>query len=116
MFISVFVRRLRPGKTYEDFIDAWYPDKAFGLPGRGPIVGRNIQDEREILTIGFVDLPGREELAEAMERIAQQECVRHDRIDDVIESTAVRGMYEIEDEFDFATDETVARGRPAPRG
>ena len=51
-----------------------------------------------------------------MERIAQQESVRHDRIDDVIESTAVCGMYEIEDEFDFATDETVARGRPAPRG
>jgi hypothetical protein len=48
-----------------------------------------------------------------MERIAAQESVRHDRIDAVIESTTLRGIYEIEDEFDFSTDETVARGRPA---
>jgi hypothetical protein len=63
----VFVRRLRPGKTCDDFIDAWYPDKGFG---------------------------------------------GHVRIDDVIESTTVRGICEVEDEFDFSTDETVARGRP----
>jgi len=29
-------------------------------------------------------------------------------------STALRGIYEVTDEFDFSTDETVARGRPAP--
>ncbi len=33
---------------------------------------------------------------------------------DFIESTAVRGIYEIEDEFDFSTDKTVSRGRPGP--
>jgi hypothetical protein len=112
MFIAVFVRRLRPGKTYDDFIDAWYPDKGFGFAGRGPIVARNVEDDRELLTIGFVDLPDREQLGAAMERVAAQEAVRHDRIDDVIESTTVRGIYEVEAEFDFSTDETVARGRP----
>jgi hypothetical protein len=34
------------------------------------------------------------------------------RIDEVIESTQLRGIYEVLDEFDFSTDETVARGRP----
>ena len=38
MFISVLARRLKPGKTYEDFIAAWYPDKGFGVSGRGPIL------------------------------------------------------------------------------
>jgi hypothetical protein len=112
MFISVFVRRLRPDKTYDDFIDAWYPDKGFGFPGRGPTVARNIEDDREILTVGFIDLPDREQLGAGMQRVAAQEGVRHDRIDDVIESTRVRGIYEVEDEFDFSTDETVARRRP----
>jgi hypothetical protein len=112
MFIAVFVRRLRPGKTYDDFVDAWYPDKGFGVPGRGPIVARNVEDERQLLTVDFVDLPDREQLGAAMERVGAQEAVRHDRIDDVIESTTVRGIYEVEDEFDFSTDETVARGRP----
>ena len=45
--------------------------------------------------------------------MAGQEAVRHERIDEVIESTQLRGIYELLDEFDFSTDETVARGRPA---
>jgi hypothetical protein len=31
----------------------------------------------------------------------------------VIESTELRGIYEVADEFDFSTDRTVAQGRPA---
>lgn len=115
MFISVLVRRLKPGKTYEDFVDAWYPDKGFGFGGRGPILARNLEDDREILAIGFIDLE-RDQLPATMERIGTQEAARHDRIAEVIESTALRGMYEIEDEFDFSTDETVSRGRPTPEG
>lgn len=112
MFISVLVRRLKPGKTYDDFIDAWYPDKGFGFSGRGPFIARNIEDHREILTTGFIDIPDREQLGAAMERVAAQEAVRHDRISEVIESTTVNAIYEIEHEFDFQTDESVAKGRP----
>jgi hypothetical protein len=112
MFVAVLVRRLREGKTYEDFLDAWYPDKGFGIGGRGPITARSVADEREIITIGFVDLEGREQLGEAMTRLAEQEAVRHERIDEVIESTTLRGLYEQLDEFDFSTDESVAAGRP----
>jgi hypothetical protein len=113
MFISVLARRLKPGKTYEDFIAAWYPDKGFGIPTRGPFVARNIADDREVLVIGFVDLRGRASLDEAMTRLAKQEQVRHERIAEVIESTEFRGIYEVSDEFDFSTDATVAAGRPA---
>jgi hypothetical protein len=112
VFVSVLVRRLRPGKTYEDFLEAWYPDKGFGFPGRGPIIARNTEDDREILTLGFVDLPSRDRLREEGERVAKQEAVRHDRIDEVVESTSLRGIYEVLDEYDFSTDDSVARGRP----
>jgi hypothetical protein len=57
--------------------------------------------------------PDRRELDEGLRRLAGQEAVRRERIDDVIESTQLRGIYEVLDEFDFSTDETVARGRPA---
>jgi hypothetical protein len=113
MFISVFARRLKPGKTYEDFLAAWYPDKGFGVPTRGPFVARNIADDREVLVIGFVDLPDRASLDEAMTRLTKQEQIRHDRIAEVIESTELRGIYEVTDEFDFSTDATVAARRPA---
>jgi hypothetical protein len=112
VFVSVLVRRLRPGKTYEDFVAAWYPEQGFGIEGRGPLLARNVADADEILAIDFVDLPDRGAVQAAMTRIAEQESVRHDRIAEVIESTAVRGIYEIVDEFDFSTDATVEAGRP----
>jgi hypothetical protein len=113
MYISVLIRRLRPGRTYEEFVKAWYPDKGFGLGGRGPIVARNLEDGSEILAIALIDLPDRASLDEALERVAEQESVRHERLVEVIESTTVRGIYEVTDEFDFSTDETVAARRPS---
>jgi hypothetical protein len=113
MFISVLVRRLRPVKTYDEFLAAWYPDNGFGVPMRGPILARNVADEQEFLTFGFIDLPDRERLDRALALVAAQESVRHERIAEVIESTTVRGIYEVVDQFDFSTDESVVRGRPA---
>jgi hypothetical protein len=112
MFISVLARRLRPGKTHDDFVRAWYPDKGFDVPMRGPILARNLDDDREILAIGFLDIGDRDELGDGLARVAAQESARHDHIDDVIESTTLRGIYEVTDEFDFSTDDSVARDRP----
>ena len=53
MFVAVFVRRLREGKTYEVFLEAWYPDKGFGFGGRGPITARSLDDDCELLTVGL---------------------------------------------------------------
>jgi hypothetical protein len=51
MYIAVLVRRLREGKTYEDFVEAWYPDKGFDIGGRGPITARSEQlDEYDFST------------------------------------------------------------------
>ena len=113
MYVSLLVRTVRPGRTYEDFLRAWYPDKGFAMPGRGPITARNLANEREIATLGFVDAPDRAALEAGLERVAAQEAVRHDRIDEVIESASLRGIYEVLDEFDFSTDATVAAGRPS---
>jgi hypothetical protein len=112
MFVAVLVRRLRPGKTYEDFVRAWYPDSGYGVPVRGPMLARSLSDDREILAIAFVDVPTRDDVVATFTGIAAQERVRHDRIEDVIEETTLRGIYELVDEFDFSTSLTVAERRP----
>ena len=112
MFVAVLARRLRPGKTYADFVAAWYPNKGFGVPVDGPILATNTDNDREIIAIAFLDMPDRPSLEEAMARVAAQEQVRHDRIADVIEETTLRGLYEVTDRFDFSTDETVEATRP----
>jgi hypothetical protein len=32
MIVSVFVRRLKPGATFEDFVREWEADEGFGVP------------------------------------------------------------------------------------
>lgn len=112
MFIAVVGRRLRPGASVDDFVRAWYPERGFGVPGRGPILARDVADAREILTLAIMDLPDSDALAHEMERLAVQEAARHDRIDAVIESSRVHAIYEVLAEYDFYSDETVERDRP----
>lgn len=112
MYAAILIRRLKPGKTYEDFIKAWYPEKGFGIPIQGPNIGLNISDDRELVAIAYMDLPNVPSLEAVLERVAEQEAVRHARIDEVIEATTVRGIYEIKGRFDFSSDETVAATVP----
>ena len=100
MIVAVFRRRLREGKTFEDFKQAWEADKGFGVPAR-VFNAVNLADEREILSVGFVAIePGA--LEAGTEQVAAQEQLRHNRIDDVIESTELRAMYRLATEHDLS--------------
>jgi hypothetical protein len=99
MIVAVLRRRLREGATFEDFIQAWEADKGFGVPAR-VFNATSMEDPREILSIGFVDVDA-SAFAGAVEGVAAQEAVRHSRIDDVIESTVLRGFYDLRTEHDF---------------
>lgn len=96
----VFVRTLKEGKTYQDFWEAWYPEAGFGVPSR-VMSGEGILNEREVVTVGIVDVDVAD-LQQLGERVAAQEAKRHDRIGDVIESTEVRTFFTIEDDSDFS--------------
>jgi hypothetical protein len=91
MVITVLVRRLRDGKTYDDFRQAWLPDKGFGAPTR-VVTGQRWDDDREIITIGFTSIEP-DEADAFLRQIGPQEQVRHDRIDDVIEPEMTRTFY-----------------------
>jgi hypothetical protein len=115
MIVSILVRRLREGKTYDDFREAWLPEKGFGWPTR-VVTAQRMDDPREIVTIGFSDItpeqgeallaqvglqesgearteaasePGDEHLA----GVADEQLRRRSRIDDVIEPEMTRSFY-----------------------
>ena len=69
--ISVLVRRLREGKTYQDFREAWLPEQGFGFPTR-VVSAQGVEDEHEIITIGFSELDEAEAEAQ-LQRIGPQE-------------------------------------------
>jgi hypothetical protein len=89
--ISILTRRLREGKTLEDFRAAWHRQGGFGVPTR-VVTGQAIDDPHEIVTIGFTDI----ELDEAeafLGRTAPEEARRHERIAEVIEPGMTRAFY-----------------------
>ncbi len=97
--ISVLIRRLRDGKTYEDFREAWLPEQGFGFPTR-VVSALRADDEREVMTIGFSELDESEADAQ-LQRISPQEKTRHNRIDEVVEPDMTRRFYVQVAEDDF---------------
>jgi len=100
MIVSVFVRRLKPGATFKDFVREWEADEGFGVPTR-VFNGQSLTDPREIISIGFVAVTA-EQVTQWLSKAPAAEAVRHERIDTVIESTTLRCMYELRTEHDFS--------------
>lgn len=99
IIITVLVRQLREGRSYEDFREAWLPDQGFDFPTR-VVSAQNVMNDREIITIGFSELSEAEAEAQ-LQQIAPQEKIRHDRIDAVIEPESTRAFYVQMGEDDF---------------
>lgn len=110
--IAVLVRRLREGKTYEDFREAWLPEQGFGFPTR-VVSAQRVDDDREIITIGFSELDEREAEAQ-LQRTGPQEQRRHDRIDAMVEPEMTRRFYVQVAEDDF-TEASSPSDRPPTR-
>jgi hypothetical protein len=96
----VFIRRLREGKTFEDFRAAWYPDSGFGVPSR-VLSGAVIGDPQTVVTIGFVDAEP-SDLEGMGAAVEAAEAARHSRIDEVIERTEVRTFFVVDGDDDFS--------------
>ena len=102
MIVSVFVRRLKERRTFEEFLQEWEADVGFGVPTR-VFNAVNLNDPREVISIGFVAVSPAE-LAQGLAAAQQSERLRHDRIDTVISSTELRAMYHVQAEHDFTTN------------
>jgi hypothetical protein len=102
MIVAVFRRRLKPDASFDDFISAWEADKGFGVPAR-VFNAVSLEDAREILSIGFVDIDAAT-IGSAVEAVGDQEAVRHARVDDVIESTVLHAFYDLRTEHDFTSN------------
>jgi hypothetical protein len=111
MIVSVFVRRLKQGPTFDDFIHEWEADVGFGVPTR-VLNGPSLDDPRSVVSIGFVAAtPG--DVREWLAAGSRAERVRHDRIDTVVETTSLRAMYEVRTEHDFTGNpREIALGAP----
>jgi len=103
--VSVFVRRLKPGHTFEDFVREWEADVGFGVPTR-VFDGPGLDDPSTVVSIGFVGTTP-DEARTWLAAGALSEEVRHDRIETVVERTELRAMFEVRTEHDFTAEPAV---------
>ncbi|UTB33093.1 MAG: ROK family protein [Methanobacterium sp. ERen5] len=97
MTVAIVKRKLKPGKTYEDFRKAWYHTVGFGASTR-MYTAINVFDPTEIIVMGFVE----SEVADFMEGLKIDVNERLENpLDDIIEPDIVRqfGMVVSEDDF-----------------
>jgi hypothetical protein len=91
MLRAVFVRTLKPGVTYEQFKDAWVPE---GINGDYPAkvsVGRNVANDRQVITI--LEL----EMSPAEFKAMSASLTRPDalqRLEGIVETTELQAVYE----------------------
>ena len=99
--VSIISRRLKEGKTYEDFRKAWYHTVGFGTASKLYTM-INAFNLREIVVIGFVEMtPDQDPLS--ILRIDVKERLDNP-LDDVIEPVTGRefGILVSEDDFSAA--------------
>jgi hypothetical protein len=94
VLMAVLVRRLKEGVTYEQFREAWAPEHGFGTEVR-VLNALNVEDPREIVSVGLMPGATRDELPAFLERVAASEAARHEPIDEVIDGFVLRGIYEV---------------------
>jgi predicted NBD/HSP70 family sugar kinase len=99
MFISILTRRLREGKTYEDFRRAWYHTVGYGVPAK-LYSAINVFDPREIIVVGLGEIkPGQDPMQ--LIQIEVKERLDHP-LEAVIEPEIGRSFGIVVSEDDFS--------------
>jgi hypothetical protein len=100
IFVSILTRRLKQGKTYEDFRKAWYHTVGYGTGTSGKLyTAINAFDAREIIVIGIGEIKPKQDLMKML-RIEVKERLDHP-LEAVIEPEMGRtfGIVVSEDDF-----------------
>ena len=112
MYLSTLVWTLRPDKTYDDFVRAWYPDECSEIPST-LYLGVNINDKSEVVSIGLHETDmARDELAQSLLQTSARETERSRRIGEVVESSRPGSFFRVRDTFDLFTPESFDANRP----
>ncbi|MGI8722424.1 MAG: hypothetical protein ACR2JG_09380 [Geodermatophilaceae bacterium] len=91
MLHAVFVRTLRPGVTYEQFRDAWMPEGVEGHYAARTSVGRNVSNDRQVITILELDVAA-EDFAAVAGSLTRPDAPG--RLDEIVATTELEGVYE----------------------
>jgi len=91
MLRAVFVRTLRAGVTYEQYVDAWAPQDLDGSYPARISVARNATDDRQVITILELDM-SMAEFEEQRAALTRPDAL--ERLAEIVDTTELQGVYE----------------------
>ncbi len=91
MLHAVFVRTLRPGVAYEQFRDAWMPERVEGHYPSRTSVGRNLANARQVITILELDVAA-DDFAAVAGSLTRPDAPQ--RLEEIVATTELEGVYE----------------------
>ena len=99
--VAIISRTLREGKSFDDYRKAWYHTHGFGVATRMLTVV-NINDPREIISIGIMELEDISQLPSALHIDIEERLANP--LDEVVEDDIGRtfGIIVSEDDFSMA--------------
>ncbi|MEM8842847.1 MAG: ROK family protein [Pseudomonadota bacterium] len=112
--VAIVTRKLRRGKTYEDFRKAWFHTEGFGTPANLHTM-INVDDPRKITVIGFIETSESD-----LERLLEIDIAQRldNTLDDIIEPDQIErqfGLMRAQDDFSAAGALDYAAARVAGR-
>jgi hypothetical protein len=111
--ISIITRKLKDGKTYEDFRKAWFHSTGFGTSSK-LYTSINAFDQREIIVIGFVEILPNQDPMEVL-RIDVNERL-DSPLDNIIEPEIGRVYGIMVSEDDFSATGSIEYQPPSING
>lgn len=91
MLRAVFVRTLKPGVRYEQFVDAWMPQDLDGEYSARVSVSRNVADDRQVITILELDM-SMTEFEARRATLTRPDAL--ERLGEIVATTELAGTYE----------------------
>jgi hypothetical protein len=117
--VAIITRRLKKGKTYEDFRKLWYHSTGFGVGGKGKRGSNhmysmiNMFDEREVVVVG-ISTTTLKQFQETLK--IEVEFRGKNPLDSVIEPEIGRKFYALISEDDFSSAGKIDYRPPAIAG
>ncbi len=95
MLRAVFVRTLKPGVTFEQFMDSWVPESLESTYPARVSVARNVANDRQVITTLELDM-SMEEFTAVRASLTRPDAL--ERLAEIVDTTQLEGLYE--DVFD----------------
>lgn len=111
MLRAVYVRKLKPDITIDQFVESWMPEQHTRLSYPAAVsIAQSLTNPRQVISVFDVDVEA-SRFAEVLPGIVHPDSEA--RLASIVESTQLEGVFALVDQFGTGHADAEAAGRPS---